>query len=83
MSEQLYSLVKQIIDNDVESLVSGLSSDERCFVALSANRYDLLPSFYRDPIKAWHRLDKQQQAGVCVWRGWPRAYVAAATEQKD
>ena len=80
MSVRLYALVKQVLDNDVEKLVSGLSSGERCFVALSANRYDLLPSFYRDPIKAWHRLDKQQQVGVCVWRGWPRQYVESRAD---
>ncbi len=75
MSEPLHAIVKQILDNDDEKLVRLLSINERCFVAIAANRYDLLPSIYRDPIEAWYRLGRHEQVGVCVWRGWPRNYV--------
>lgn len=75
MNERLHTLVKQILDGGNDDLVGVLPTGERCFVALAANRYDLLPSSYTDPIEAWHQLDRDFQIGICVWRGWPRHYM--------
>jgi hypothetical protein len=77
MSERLHALVNHILNGGDEEAVGVLSTGEHCFVALAANRYDLLPENYRDPIEAWHRLDQEEQVSVCVWRGWPRRYVEA------
>jgi len=75
MSERLHALVNHILNGSDEDVIGVLSTGERCFVALAANRYDLLPDSCRDPIEAWHRLDHEEQVGVCLWRGWPRGYV--------
>lgn len=74
MNERLRNIVEDIRDGEAGS-VGVLSTGERCFVALAANRYDLLPASYADPIEAWLRLEPEWRAGVCEWRGWPRSYA--------
>ena len=74
MNDRLNDIVQNILDGKTAS-VGVLSTGERCFVAIAANRYDLLPSSYADPIEAWQRLEPEWRAGVCEWRGWPRGYA--------
>ncbi|MBK1735577.1 hypothetical protein CKO15_09830 [Halorhodospira abdelmalekii] len=74
---------QDIIDRIVElspgieahAAASGLSTGERCYVALATGCYELLPIGYRDPLEAWHRLDGHWQAAVCQARGWPLAWA--------
>ncbi|EXJ16952.1 hypothetical protein D779_1775 [Imhoffiella purpurea] len=44
-------------------------------MAIAADRYDLLPPAYADPIEAWFRLDTHWQLAACEWRDWPRSYA--------
>lgn len=75
MNVRLKRLVEHITDGGDADAVGVLSTGERCFVALAANRYDLLPADYSDPIDAWFRLNPDWRVGVCEWRGWSRDYV--------
>ena len=75
MNERLDALVERITRGDDGDVVGVLSTGERCYVALAANRYELLPANYADPIEAWCRLDMEWRGGVCAWRGWSLAYV--------
>jgi len=76
MNARLDELVQRILDGGGAESVGVLSTGERCYVALAAQRYDLLPAAYADPIEAWHRLDTGWRLGVCAWRDWPRSYAA-------
>lgn len=75
MNARLDALVERIANGGDADAVGVLSTGERCYVALAANRYDLLPANYADPIEAWHRLDRDWRGGVCAWRGWPGEYA--------
>lgn len=75
MNARLDNLVQWIRDGAGVESVGVLSSGERCYVALAAERYDLLPHGEADPIEAWYRLDADWRAGVCRWRGWPESYA--------
>lgn len=57
-------------------LIGVLSTGERCFVALSIRRLDLLPVAYANPIEAWHRLDSDWQRGVCRHNDWPESWAS-------
>ena len=70
MNERINDIVQDVLEGEADC-VGVLSTGERCFVALAANRYDLLPAAYSDPVVAWYRLDRRWRAGVCQWRGWP------------
>lgn len=66
------------LDEQVRRLGTGgapdigpLSTGERAYIALSAQRYELLPVTYTDPIEAWYRLGPAWRRAVCGWRGWP------------
>jgi len=50
--------------------VAHMPMDRRVFVALAANRYDLLPKSIADPVHAWLKLNASQQHVVCIYRGW-------------
>jgi hypothetical protein len=75
MNEILDDLVEHIRAGGDPDALGGLSTGQRCFVALAAQRYDLLPATYDDPIEAWQRLEPEWRIGVCHWREWPRSYV--------
>lgn len=75
MNERLDRLVQHLNDGGNPDAVRGLSTGERCFVALAADRYDLLPANYADPIEAWQRLEPDWRHEVCEWRGWPVGYA--------
>jgi len=75
MNERLDAMVEAIVKGKDDDCVGVLSTGERCFVALAAARYDLLPAAYDDPIEAWNRLDHEWRGQVCEWRGWPRNYA--------
>lgn len=77
MNVRLKRLIENIANGGDADAVGVLSTGECCYVALAANRYDLLPASYADPIDAWFRLDLQWRGGVCAWRGWPRDYALA------
>ena len=75
MIERLDKLVEHIrVDGDA-GVVGVLSTGESCYVALAAERYDLLPHSCEDPIEAWYRLDDDLRRNVCLWRGWPGSYA--------
>jgi len=75
MNARLDDMVQSIRDGACTKSVGVLSSGERCYVALAAGRYDLLPDGDADPIEAWYRLDSDWRAGVCQWRAWPETYA--------
>lgn len=75
MNEWLDGLVQHLRDGGDAPQLGVLSTGERCFVALAANCYDLLPPAYADPIEAWYRLDSDWRLAVCNWRGWPSHYA--------
>ena len=79
MNKRLDDLVRRCCDMELSQCredLGGLSTGERCYVALSVGEYSLLgePS---DPIEAWHRLGPDWQMAVCGWRGWPVEWVQA------
>jgi hypothetical protein len=76
MNSYLNNLVQTIRNGGDDSPVGALSTAELCFVAIAAERYDLLPATFGDPIEAWHRLDPDWRLAVCGWRGWPETYAA-------
>ena len=59
-----------------------LSAGQRCYVALAADRYDILPHAY-DPVEAWHRLGPDWQQAVCLWRGWPEDWTRLGTLREE
>lgn len=75
MSERLSHLVDLLHAGGDAGVVAGLSAGERCYVALAAGRYELLPRGYADPIEAWSRLDAPWRAAVCRARGWPEEWA--------
>ncbi|MBK1727097.1 hypothetical protein [Halorhodospira neutriphila] len=75
MSERLSPLVELLRAGGEAGAAAGLSVGERCYVALAAGRYDLLPAAYADPVEAWHRLDVSWRAAVCQARGWPEEWA--------
>ena len=74
--ERLDQLVEALQNGDGGAFIGELSTGESCYVALSADRYDLLPANYDDPIEAWRRLEPELRQGVCCWRGWPREWAS-------
>ncbi|MBK1732903.1 hypothetical protein [Thiococcus pfennigii] len=77
MNDRLDAIIRDLLAGDAVE-IGLLSTGERCFVALAADRYDLLPTAYADPIEAWHRLDRDWRLAVCAWRGWPEHYAMGA-----
>ncbi|MBK1722803.1 hypothetical protein [Thiocystis violacea] len=75
ITERLDALVEHLRADGDGAEIGPLSTGERCFVALAADRYDLLPTAYPDPVEAWFRLDTRWQLEVCEWRDWPRCYA--------
>lgn len=78
MNKRLNRLVEQLQAGGDQSPIGVLSTGERCYVVMAANRYDLLPTCYADPIEAWNRLEPAWRQGVCEWRGWPKSYAGGA-----
>ena len=78
MMQRLDYIVHQALkgadDALMVALIHPLSTGERCYIALAANRADWLPDTY-DALAAWHRLDDDWQLGLCRWRGWPEEWV--------
>lgn len=75
--EQIIDALRRGVDPAEEAdLVGVLSTGERCFVALSARRLDLLPMAYHHPVEAWHRLDSDWQRGVCRHNDWPESWAS-------
>ena len=75
MNDRLNNLVQHVTGGGDTAPVGVLSTGEKCYVALAANAYDLLPTAYADPIEAWNRLDVDWRLAVCDWRGWPNRYA--------
>ena len=76
MNNRLSSLVRRCLNGAVQnSELNVLSSGERAYVALAANKYELLD----DPVCAWHQLSGQWQRAVCDWRGWPTDWACEDT----
>lgn len=77
MSERLSKLVRQLrrAGADPVRKIEQLTLQERCYVALSAPRYEYLPEQCPDPVEAWHHLNAEQQLDVCYHRGWPEEWV--------
>lgn len=71
MRERLDSIAQQVAPARSDEAAQGLSTGERCYVALASGRYDLLPAAYPDPIEAWFRLEEDWRRGVCFQRNWP------------
>ncbi|WP_157726449.1 hypothetical protein [Imhoffiella purpurea] len=73
--ERLTELVEHLRAEGDGAEIGPLSTGERCFVAIAAHRYGLLPPAYADPIEAWFRLNEDWQLAACEWRDWPRSYA--------
>lgn len=54
-------------ETTLDTLIRPLSTGERCYVALAADRADWLPDTY-DALAAWHRLDDDWQLDVPLAR---------------
>jgi hypothetical protein len=81
MRPELENLVEAIRGGQAND-IGAFSTSEQCYIALAANRYDLLPSGFQDPIEAWLRLDQNWQRAVCNWRGWSAQCDAAGAGEK-
>ncbi len=75
MNDRLNTMVQHLRGGGCSASIGPLSTGERCYVALAAGCYDLLPAAYDDPIEAWQRLNPDWRLAVCEWRGWPENYA--------
>lgn len=84
---ELDDIIKTIQDGQDDKAVeiadlADLTIGERCYVALSTGRYDLLPDGL-DPVEAWRRLNWSWQDRVARWRKWPEALAEHARMLSD
>lgn len=86
MMQRLDDIVRQARKDADETilvtLIRPLSTGERCYVALAADRADWLPDTY-DALAVWHRLDDDWQLDVCRWRGWPEEWVSDSSGDNE
>ena len=78
MDEHLDGITMDLANGADAGVAAHLSSGERCYVALAARRYELLPPAHDDPVEAWYRLSPEGRAAVCRARGWPLAWAEGA-----
>lgn len=74
MNDELNVLVARIREGD-DSNLGVLVDQDRVYVAMATDRYDLLPMTNCDPVEAWFSLPLSRQEAVREWRNWPGHYL--------